>query len=241
MKIIKNVLATAVVASMVSCGNQTKQVRSLETELDSVSYAVGLNMAQSIRQGFNEVNEDVFVQGFENGMDSVSLLIKTAEVQSVIRSYFEKKQQAEIKKQQEETIKKAEVNFGENKKVGEDFLSENKNKEGVITTESGLQYIVLKEGKGETPKISNRVKVHYHGTTIDGAVFDSSVEKGSPATFGLTQVIKGWTEGLQLMKEGAKYKFYIPQDLAYGYQQKGDKIKPFSTLIFEVELLEVLK
>ena len=107
------------------------------------------------------------------------------------------------------------------------------------TTESGLQYIVLKEGNGASPKATDKVKVHYHGTLLDGTVFDSSVERKEPAEFGVSQVIKGWTEGLQLMNPGAKYKFFIPQDLAYGPQQRGEKIKPFSALVFEVELLEV--
>ena len=110
------------------------------------------------------------------------------------------------------------------------------------TTESGIQYIVLKEGSGEKPAgPTTKVKVHYHGTNIEGNIFDSSVDKGTPATFGLNQVIKGWTEGVQLMNEGSKYKFFIPQELAYGAQQRGENIKPFSTLIFEIELLEVLK
>ncbi|TYA90820.1 FKBP-type peptidyl-prolyl cis-trans isomerase, partial [Seonamhaeicola marinus] len=114
-------------------------------------------------------------------------------------------------------------------------------KEGVQTTESGLQYIVLEEGNGEKPTASDRVKVHYHGTLFDGTVFDSSVDRGEPTTFGVGQVIKGWTEGLQLMSVGSKYKFFIPQELAYGHQQRGQHIKPFTPLVFEVELLEIVK
>jgi len=130
--------------------------------------------------------------------------------------------------------------FGDYKKEGEKFLAENKTKPGVKTTATGLQYVVLKQGKGDAPKVSSRVKVHYHGTLTDGTVFDSSVDRGEPTEFGVGQVIKGWTEGLQLMNPGAKYKFFIPQDLGYGATPRpGGKIKPFATLIFEVELLEV--
>ena len=132
------------------------------------------------------------------------------------------------------------IRFGKAKEENEAFLAENKLKEGVITTESGLQYEVLKEGKGAKPTAEDKVKVHYHGTLIDGTVFDSSVERGEPITFGLNQVIPGWTEGLQLMTVGSKYRFYIPQELGYGNRQAG-KIPPYSTLIFEVELLGIEK
>jgi FKBP-type peptidyl-prolyl cis-trans isomerase FklB len=158
-----------------------------------------------------------------------------------LSAYFQKKQQAQMKEQQAKAAELAETNFAENKKIGEDFLIENKTKAGVQTTASGLQYLVMKEGSGEKPSgPTTRVKVHYHGTNIEGKVFDSSVDRKTPADFGLSQVIKGWTEGVQLMNQGSKYKFFIPQELAYGAQQKGQDIKPFSTLVFEVELLEVL-
>lgn len=136
-------------------------------------------------------------------------------------------------------LKKLEVEYKENKEAGEQFLAENALKEGVITTESGLQYKVIKQGKGNLPELNNKVKVHYHGTLVDGTVFDSSVDRGQPAEFFLTQVIKGWTEGLQLMPVGSKYILYVPSDLAYGAADQG-VIEPFSTLIFEVELLEIV-
>jgi len=136
--------------------------------------------------------------------------------------------------------KKMESQYQGNKETGKKFLEENAQKEGVVTTASGLQYEVIKAGKGALPKETDKVKVHYHGTLIDGSVFDSSVDRGEPAEFGVTQVIKGWVEGLQLMPVGSKYKFYIPQELAYGSQQQG-QISPFSTLIFEVELLDIVK
>ncbi|MBQ0033989.1 MAG: FKBP-type peptidyl-prolyl cis-trans isomerase [Bacteroidales bacterium] len=132
------------------------------------------------------------------------------------------------------------IKYGDVKAEGERFLAENKLKEGVVTTESGLQYEVIKEGKGAKPVATDRVKVHYHGTLIDGTVFDSSVERGEPIVFGLNQVIAGWTEGVQLMSVGSKYRFFIPQELAYGSRQAG-QIPPYSTLIFEVELLGIEK
>ncbi|MCF2874138.1 MULTISPECIES: FKBP-type peptidyl-prolyl cis-trans isomerase [unclassified Tenacibaculum] len=245
MKLTNILAATVIGLSIVSCNNtnnsngQFKPSTSLDSELDSVSYAIGLDMANKIKSNFEEMNQDLFMQGFKNGMDSTSLLLETKDLNLILRTFFQKQQLEKMKKQQEEQARKAEKEFGEYKKEGEKFIAENKTKEGVKTTDSGLQYIVLKEGKGEAPKATSRVKVHYHGTLSDGTVFDSSVDRGQPSEFGVSQVIKGWTEGLQLMKPGAKYKFFIPQELAYGAQQRGAKIKPFSPLVFEVELLEV--
>ena len=242
MKLVKKLAVVAVTVSLFSCGNQAQDVKILETELDSVSYAVGLSMSGQLKSNFSEVNKSILAQGIRNGLDSTNLLIDAKDMQEVLSGYFKKKQQAQMEEQQAAASKAAEAKFGENKKAGEDFLEANKSKKGVKTTESGIQYIVLKEGSGEKPAgPMTKVKVHYHGTNIEGNVFDSSVDKGTPATFGLNQVIKGWTEGVQLMSEGAKYKFFIPQELAYGAQQRGENIKPFSTLIFEIELLEVLK
>ena len=242
MKLVKKLAVVAVTVSLFSCGNQAQDVKILETELDSVSYAVGLSMSGQLKSNFSEVNKSILAQGIRNGLDSTNLLIDAKDMQEVLSGYFKKKQQAQMEEQQAAASKAAEAKFGENKKAGEDFLEANKSKKGVKTTESGIQFIVLKEGSGEKPAgPMTKVKVHYHGTNIEGNIFDSSVDRGTPATFGLNQVIKGWTEGVQLMNEGAKYKFFIPQELAYGAQQKGENIKPFSTLIFEIELLEVLK
>lgn len=167
-------------------------------------------------------------------------MLEQDKIGPILQAFFQKKQQEAAEKQQAEAAKKAEAEFADVKAAGEKFLEENKAKEGVMVTESGLQYQVLKEGSGAKPTASSSVKVHYHGTLTDGTVFDSSVDRGEPATFGVGQVIKGWTEGLQLMTEGSKYKFFIPQDLAYGATPRGGgPIKPFSTLVFEVELLEV--
>lgn len=241
MKTIK-ILSAAVLVSavLVSCNKNGVTNKPIETQLDSVSYAIGVDMANKMKTSFNEVDVDLFIQGLRNEMDSTNVLIDKENINGVIQKYFQNKQIEDQKKQQEAALKKAEETYNDVKVAGENFLEENKGKEGVQTTASGLQYIVLKEGNGAKPEATTKVKVHYHGTTIDGEVFDSSVDRGTPSEFGLNQVIKGWTEGLQLMSPGAKYKFFIPQDLAYGARQGSPKIKPFSALIFEVELLEIL-
>lgn len=207
----------------------------LKTEIDSVSYAIGMNMIESIKRDFPEANFKAFIAGAEAGsIDDSTALIKKEELEGVIAPYFQKKQAA----MQAEQAKGAEATIAE----GEKFLAENKTKEGVVTTSSGLQYIVIKEGTGAQPEATSNVEVHYHGTTPDGTVFDSSVDRGKSISFGLNQVIKGWTEGVQLMKEGAKYKFFIPQDLAYGANAPGGgsgPIKPFMPLVFEVELIKI--
>lgn len=159
-------------------------------------------------------------QGFVNGMAGYDALLTREQASEYVQNTMNT------------------LRFGNTKAEGEQFLAENALKEGVTVTESGLQYEVLKAGKGKCPQATDRVKVHYHGTLIDGTVFDSSVERGEPATFGLNQVIKGWTEGLQLMPVGSKYRFYIPQELGYGARATG-QIPPYSTLIFEVELLGI--
>jgi FKBP-type peptidyl-prolyl cis-trans isomerase len=234
---IKKILVFAIIsASMISCKNQQKEVKSLNSEIDSVSYAIGLTMSTQLKNGFKEVNEEVLLQAIRNGLDSANLLLDIKEVQNVIRPYFQKQQKIQAKEQQD----KVKINFAYNREAGENFLKENSSKKGVITTASGLQYSVMKRGKGASPKATSRVRVHYHGTTLAGEVFDSSVDKKKPADFFLNQVIKGWTEGLQLMKVGAKYKFYVPQELAYGITSKSELIKPFSALVFEVELLNIL-
>lgn len=239
MKINKVVILAIVVFTIVSCGQQLKTKKSLDTEIDSVSYAIGLNLANQMKIDANEIDKNLFVQGYLNGRDSVNLLLKDDEIKRIINTYFRKKQQERVKKMQEEQEKKALEQFGEYKKQNEQFLADNKTKDGVKTTASGLQYVVVKEGSGVSPTATQRVKVLYKGMLTDGTVFDKNENRESPTEFGVNQVIKGWTEGLQLMKSGAKYKFFIPQELAYGSQQKGKAIKPFSTLVFDVELLEV--
>jgi len=231
MSSIRNILTVLVIGTLFSCDNQVKEVKSLETELDSVSYAVGLSMSSQLKNGFEDVNKEILIQAIRNGLDSTNLLLDSKDIQKTIQTYFQKKQ--------EENKKKELAKFEVYKKEGIAFLEANKTQEGVKTTKSGLQYSVLKEGKGKKAKTTDRVKVHYHGTTVDGTVFDSSVDRGTPSEFGVTQVIKGWTEGLQLMKVGSKYKFFIPQELSYGANPRPGIIKPYMALIFEVELLEI--
>ena len=242
MKVIKLLFVCGTIISLVSCNGQGVTKKALKTELDSVSYALGLDMGTKVKANFEDINKELFVQGFHNGVDSTDMKISPEVINNVLNKFFQKRQEEAMKKQQEEAAKKVEAEFADIKAEGEKFIETNKTAEGVQTTDSGLQYIVLKEGSGEKPTETSRVKVHYHGTLIDGTVFDSSVERGEPAEFGVNQVIKGWTEGLQLMPVGSKYKFFIPQDLAYGaFPRQGGAIKPFMPLIFEVELLEIVK
>lgn len=168
-------------------------------------------------------------QGLINGISGEAKTMNAQEAQTYFNSTMQAVQD-----------KKNEVMYKDNKVAGETFLAENAKKPGVITTASGLQYEIIKKGTGALPKDTSKVKVHYHGTLVDGTVFDSSVDRKEPATFGVNQVIKGWTEALQLMPVGSKYKLYVPQNLAYGNQTRG-AIKPFSMLIFEVELLAIEK
>ena len=243
MKVIKFIVVVALISTVVlSCNSQGITKKPLKSELDTVSYALGLDIANKLKGNFEDVDRDLFIQGVISGIDSTDILIENEKIDVILRTFFQKKQVEMREKQQAEASKKAEVEFGAVKAEGIKFLEENKSTKGVQVTESGLQYIVLKEGSGEKPVATSKVKVHYHGTILDGTVFDSSVDKGTPAEFGVNRVIKGWTEGLQLMNVGAKYKFFIPQELAYGANpRQGGKIRPFDVLIFEVELLEIVK
>lgn len=202
---------------------------SMKSELDTVSYALGADVAKSLqsRNGVDELNYSAFIKGMQEVFEGEEVMMDDSQRRNKIRTYL---QQLSQKRNQE------------NLEKGQEFLEENKNKEGVQVTESGLQYRVIEEGSGITPDANDTVKVHYTGKTIDGEVFDSSKERGKPAEFPVNRVIKGWTEGLQMMKEGAQYKFFIPTDLAYGTQVRpGGEIEPNEALIFDVELLEVTK
>jgi FKBP-type peptidyl-prolyl cis-trans isomerase len=239
MKLVK-ILGAVVLASTIFSCNKGVTNKSLNTEVDSVSYAIGLDVARNVKSSFDNINSELFMQGYNNGLDSSNILIEQEKIGPLLQAFFQKKQQEAALKGQEEAAKKAETDFSDVKAEGIKFLEENKAKEGVLVTESGLQYSVIKEGNGAKPTAASTVKVHYHGTLTDGTVFDSSVDRGEPTEFGVGQVIKGWTEGLQLMNTGSKYKFFIPQDLAYGANPRpGGVIKPFAPLVFEVELLEI--
>lgn len=241
MKTIKIFAIAIATSSLISCGNNGVTKKSLNTELDSVSYAIGLDMANKIKVGFKDVDSDLFVQGYKNGIDSTNLLIDSKEINNIIRNYFQRIQQEQMKEQQAKALAEAEEKYADVKKAGIEFLEKNKTDQGVKTTESGLQYRVINEGKGEKPEATSKIKLHYHGTLIDGTVFDSSVDKGKPIEMRANQFVKGFSEGLLLMNKGAKYRFYIPQELAYGAFPRGGTIKPFSALIFDVELLDIVQ
>ena len=234
MKKISVLVATVIVAmsaSFTACDSHKSA--SLKTAVDSASYAIGINTGANYRTNLKtlpggEANIDDLIAGFIQAIkgDSAAMKMTPETAQQYLQTYF---------------VEASAKEAAQNKEAGEKFLAENKTKEGVITTESGLQYKVEKEGTGEKPTAADRVKVHYTGTLLDGTKFDSSVDRGEPAEFGVSQVIRGWTEGLQIMPAGSKYIFWIPSDLAYGERGAGQDIKPNSVLKFEVELLEVIK
>lgn len=201
--------------------------------MDKLSYALGIGIgSQLTSMGATDLNIDDFAQAIKDAIAGADLQVDNAEAQQIVQQFFqdqEKKQRAAAA----EAGKAA-------RKAGEDFLAENAKKDGVVVTASGLQYTVLTEGTGKSPKATDRVQCHYEGTLIDGTVFDSSYRRGEPAVFGLNQVISGWTEGVQLMKEGAKYRFFIPFQLGYGERGAGASIPPYAALIFDVELINVL-
>ena len=202
--------------------------------MDKLSYALGMSMGHNFKgTGIKTLNSADFAAGVASVYDGVKPEMTFDEAKRIVNEYFAKLE-AEM---QAEAAKQGEVN----RKNGEAFLTENAKLEGIKVTESGLQYEVLESGKGDSPKASDNVEVHYTGKLIDGTVFDSSVERGVPASFGVTQVIPGWVEALQLMHEGDKWRLYIPSDLAYGPNGAGGVIGPNMTLIFDVELLRVIK
>ncbi|MBQ4023099.1 MAG: FKBP-type peptidyl-prolyl cis-trans isomerase [Prevotella sp.] len=201
--------------------------------MDKLSYGLGLGIGQQLAQmNIEGLNIDDFAEAIRDVLAGAELKVGHREAQQIVQEYFQK-QEKKLNAEREEKGKKAKVE-------GEKFLAENAKKEGVKVTKSGLQYTVLREGTGRQPKATDSVRCHYEGFLIDGTVFDSSVQRGEPATFGLQQVIAGWTEGLQLMKEGAKYRFFIPYLLAYGPSGAGNSIPPYAALIFDVELLAVV-
>ncbi len=202
--------------------------------MDKLSYALGLGIGQQLKQmGLKDaLKVEDFAQSITDVLQDNELKVANSEAQAIVNAFFQKQEEA-MKQEAAEKGKKA-------LEEGKAFLHNNAGKPGVVTTKSGLQYEVITEGTGKKPKATDKVKCHYEGTLIDGTVFDSSYKRNEPAVFGLNQVIPGWTEGVQLMSEGAKYRFYIPYLLAYGEQGAGSMIPPYSTLIFDVELIEVL-
>jgi FKBP-type peptidyl-prolyl cis-trans isomerase FklB len=196
---------------------------------DKISYIIGRDMAANLQKQGIEVEAEAFVQGMKEAMAGKPSVLSQAEAQQAMMAL------------QQEVSQKQQAKASGNKKAGEDFLVQNKTKEGVQTLPSGLQYQVLQPGTGRRPGKTDKVTTHYHGTLIDGTVFDSSYERGEPATFPVNGVIAGWTEALQLMQEGAKWRLFIPSNLAYGSRGAGSDIGPDSTLIFDVELISVDK
>ena len=193
--------------------------------MDKFSYGLGLGIAQQLSQMGAEISVDDFAQAIRDVVEGKETAISFAEAQQIVNAHF-----AEMEKQAHAAAIEQ----------GEMFLKMNKERTGVVTLESGLQYEVLSSGTGRKPKATDRVRCHYEGRLVDGTLFDSSVQRGEPAVFGVNQVIAGWVEALQLMSEGDKWKLYIPYNLGYGEQGAGGAIPPYSTLVFEVELLEVL-
>ena len=201
--------------------------------MDKLSYALGLGIGQQLSQmGATDISAEDFAQAIKDVLEGKELKVSHREAQGIVQDYFQKQEQ-KLQAQRAEAGKA-------HKEAGEKYLAENAKKEGVITLPSGLQYQVLKEGNGKKPTAKDTVQCHYEGFLIDGTVFDSSIQRGEPATFPLQQVIAGWTEGLQLMQEGAKYRFFIPYRLGYGEGGAGSSIPPFAALIFDVELIQVV-
>ena len=224
---MKKYIKIALVVSVISsCQNLNQQKFNFDeaNELEKVSYSIGINVATSIKsEGLDSINSFYISKGFQDVFENKDLAINIEESNKIIGEYFNKKQDA---KNQRLAI---------DSKI---FLEQNKQKDGVMTTESGLQYLILSEGSGNNPTLNDNVTVHYHGTLIDGTIFDSSVDRKQPATFPLNGVIPGWQEALQMMSIGSKWKIFIPSELAYGESGAG-AIGPNSTLIFEVELLSI--
>ncbi|MFC2664444.1 MAG: FKBP-type peptidyl-prolyl cis-trans isomerase [Prevotella histicola] len=200
--------------------------------MDKLSYALGIGIGSQLAgMGAKELNIDDFAQAIKDVISGAGLKVDNAEAQTLVQNFFQE-QEAKQQAAAAEAGKAA-------KAAGEAFLAENAKKDGVVTLPSGLQYQVLKEGNGKKPSATDQVVCHYEGTLIDGTVFDSSYKRNEPSTFGLNQVIAGWTEGVQLMSEGAKYRFFIPYNLAYGERGAGAQIPPFAALVFDVELIQV--
>jgi|APTNR8051073442_1049403.scaffolds.fasta_scaffold05443_5 FKBP-type peptidyl-prolyl cis-trans isomerase FklB len=207
--------------------NGSASAQELKNKQDSLSYCFGVLMAQNLKQqNIENIDPAIFSKAIDDVLKNGSLKIEAAQANKMGQEYMK----AQAAKKHEKTMTEGKL-----------FLENNAKRAGVTTLPSGLQYEVLKAGTGAKPAKTDKVSVHYHGTLLDGTIFDSSVDRGQPATFGVTQVIAGWVEALQLMPEGSKWKLFIPYNLAYGERGAGGKIGPYSTLVFEVELLSIVK
>ena len=229
MKSFKLVFLSSIIAIMFfqfrSYSQENLGALNLKTDNDTLSYSFGLLIGNNmLLQGVHQINQDLFLKGLQHGLGQDSAWLRFEEANIFLQRYFDKQVQAQAMK---------------NLEAGKAFLEQNKKKEGVVSLPDGLQYKVLVAGEGKSPAPEDKVTVHYVGKLIDGTIFDSSIERNEPVSFQVDQVIKGWTEALQLMKTGSKWELYIPPDLAYGDKGAGDVIGPNETLVFEVELLSI--
>jgi FKBP-type peptidyl-prolyl cis-trans isomerase len=237
MKIKGLIVLTAVIALLVgSCGLNSVKSAKLKTENDTLSYAIASNICNQLAVDSIKLNPAMVAKAFIDAKNGKSLMTEE-DINAFMQVFVAKRQKEQTEKQAELNKVKYQEWIGKNT----DFLAKNKERAGVNVTESGLQYEVIRMGTGPKPTSENTVKVHYVGTLIDSTEFDSSLKRNEPAEFPVSGIIPGWTEALQLMPVGSKFKLYLPESLAYGANGAGEKIKPFSTLVFEVELLEIVK
>lgn len=234
----KTIIAAVCLAMLAACSQQAevkKEAKPAELQLNDdgakLSYAIGMDIGSSLKSLDADINRPALVAAINDRLDGKTLKLSDEDAGKAKQAFFKKRAEKQAAEQKAAAEK--------NKKEGAAFLAENGKKEGVTTTDSGLQYEVIKQGDGAKPKATDKVTVNYRGTLIDGTEFDSSYKRGEPVTFPLNGVIKGWTEGVQLMSVGSKYKFVLPSDLAYGARGAGPKIGPDSVLVFEVELLGI--
>lgn len=228
MKISRFIVILLLAAGIIKAQDKSTEIK---TEDDKVSYSIGYNIGSNLKDPNIKINFDVLVKAMKDVLDGKQPAMTQEEMNQTMQAFNQKMMEAKNKQTSEMVAK--------NKKAGEEFLAANRKKPGVVALPDGLQYKVITEGSGPSPKDTDTVKVNYRGTLLDGREFDSSYSRNEPAVFPLNHVIKGWTEGLQLMKKGAKWEFYIPSELAYGERGAGQLIEPGSTLIFEVELLDI--
>lgn len=230
---MKKIQYCALALLLASSMPYAKEITSKSTESEKVGYSFGYLLGRSNAESLEGMDLDALANGLKTAAAGKTATLSNEEMALVLSQF---KRQSEAKE-----LLEVKAKAEKNAKLGQNFLAENAKKSNVKTTASGLQYLVLKEGSGRSPQASSKIKVHYEGTLIDGTIFDSSIARQQPVEFQLSQVIQGWVEGLQLMKPGAKYRFFIPSHLGYGQIGAGDIIEPNSTLIFDIELIEVLK
>jgi len=229
----------SILAASCDVAKDSAQSVALTNQSDSISYALGLDIATNLKKSGAELNVDAIAQGMRDFMDEEKEPICSPAESDKLMQAFQVKLQQEQQAKQAAEMANRDAKGAENQRIADEFLATNKTKEGVITLESGLQYTIMKQGDGPMPTPADKVTTHYHGTLLDGTVFDSSVDRGKPSSFGVMQVIKAWQEILPMMKQGSKYKIFCPPNLAYGPRGSGAKIGPNTALIFEIELIGI--